>query len=403
MRPLLRATVLIAACLLLLTATCSQVRAAPPPDTYTVQVGDTLYAISLRFHTTVATLKKLNNLSNDLIVVGQKLSLPSGESAAPAPAAASSYLVQPGDTLYRIALRYGTTVQDLEELNGLANPHLISPGQALAVPASSTLVKPGLTIEPLTTRQGGTVLIQVARPDLTSVTGVIYGRSIPFTRAAGYFYALAGISRCAKTGPTAITLTETDTAGQATTESATISVAATAFLVQTITLPPSKGDLLEPTLVNREAADLAVIVGRRTPVRLWSGAFRQPVSGPITSPYGTRRSYNGGPIAPCGHEGTDFDENAGVPVSADARGRVVFAGLTQVRGNMVVVDHGIGVFTGYYHLSEIDVQIGQMVEASELIGKVGTTGLSTGAHLHWSLWINGEYVDPIEWTRRRIP
>jgi murein DD-endopeptidase MepM/ murein hydrolase activator NlpD len=95
--------------------------------------------------------------------------------------------------------------------------------------------------------------------------------------------------------------------------------------------------------------------------------------------------------------------DAGVPVYAPARGKVVFAALTQVRGNMTVIDHGVGVFSAYFHQSEIDVQVGQMVEPGTLIGKVGTTGLSTGPHLHWSLFVNGEYVDPLEWTRRVIP
>ncbi len=105
----------------------------------------------------------------------------------------------------------------------------------------------------------------------------------------------------------------------------------------------------------------------------------------------------------CGHEGTDFGAPAGSPIYAPARGRVVFAGLTQVRGNMTVIDHGVGVFSAYYHQSEINVQVGQMVEPGTLIGKVGSTGLSTGPHLHWSMWINGEYVDPMEWTRRLVP
>jgi murein DD-endopeptidase MepM/ murein hydrolase activator NlpD len=125
--------------------------------------------------------------------------------------------------------------------------------------------------------------------------------------------------------------------------------------------------------------------------------------GNITEFFGTRRSYNGGPVGACGHEGTDFGVPGGTPIFAPARGRVVFAGLTQVRGNLTVIDHGLGVFSAYYHQSAIDVQAGQMVEPGQLIGKVGTTGLSTGNHLHWSMWANGEYVDPLEWTRRVLP
>ncbi len=407
MRSVFRAMVFITLCVFVLRQMPSPVNAAPPhgaPETYIVKAGDTLFSIALRFHTTVDALKKLNGLTSDLIVVGQKLVVPTADgTAAPATPPGASYTVQPGDTLSRIALRFGTTTQAIEDLNGIANPNLISVGQALALPASPSLAKPGLTIDPLNVRQGGTVMIQVARPDLASVIGKMNGKTITFTRAAGYFYGVAGFSRCAKLGSVPLVLTETDISGQTTTESVNLTVGAATFPVQSITLPPGKASLLDPALINREEAQLAAIVGRYSSTRLWNGAFRQPVNGPITSQFGTRRSYNGGPVSACGHEGTDFDEDAGVPVSSDARGQVVFAGLTQVRGNMVVVDHGLGVFTGYYHLSEIDVQVGQIVEAGGLIGKVGTTGLSTGPHLHWSLFVNGDYVDPFEWTRRIIP
>jgi murein DD-endopeptidase MepM/ murein hydrolase activator NlpD len=74
-----------------------------------------------------------------------------------------------------------------------------------------------------------------------------------------------------------------------------------------------------------------------------------------------------------------------------------------VRGNVVFIDHGQGVFSGFYHLSKILVTPGQTVSVGDRLGLVGSTGFSSGAHLHWSLWVNGEYVDPIEWTERVIP
>jgi murein DD-endopeptidase MepM/ murein hydrolase activator NlpD len=74
-----------------------------------------------------------------------------------------------------------------------------------------------------------------------------------------------------------------------------------------------------------------------------------------------------------------------------------------VRGNVVFINHGFGVFSGFYHLSEIDVKAGQRVNTGDLVGKVGTTGFSTGDHLHWSMWVNGVYVDPIEWETRTVP
>ncbi len=394
----------ITLCAMLLHARSDKADAAPP-ETYIVQAGDTLYAIATRYHTTVAVVKQINGLGSDTIVVGQKLSVPSADSIiAFSPSNASSYIVQNGDTLYRIALRYGVTMRELERLNDLPNPNLVSVGQAIVIPKSDTLVKPGIVVDSPTARQGGTLLVQLARPGVSSITATINGKTIPFTRAAGYFYALVGVSRCAKLGSFSIALNEIDRSGEGASESMTINVASTAFPLDAITLPPSKLSILsDAELVRRENAQVAAVVSKFTPTRLWSGAFRQPIYSYITEYFGTRRSYNGGPVGACGHEGTDFGGKVGDPVYSDARGRVVFAGLTQVRGNLVIVDHGLGVFSGYYHMSEIAVKPAQLVESGDLIGKIGSTGLATGPHLHWSMWVNGEYVDPMDWTRRVLP
>ncbi len=399
MRFAVRITWLVVLCLFVLALTPISIDAAN--ETHVVQPGDTLYAIALRYNTTVAAIKQLNKLDSDLIIVGQVLRIPDN----PAPTlSASSYIVQTGDSLYTIALRYGTTMRALQQLNDLPNPNLIFAGQSLAIPNSASVAKPGLIIEPAAARQGGTLLIKVARSDASAITGTFNGKKLTFTRAAGYWYALAGVSRCAKIGTVPLSITVTNFAGQSTTESANVNIGTTAFVVQSITLPPAvSGILSNAELVNREAAQLAAIVGRYTPTRLWSGAWRQPVYGTITSTFGTRRSYNGGTVGACGHEGTDFNTAGGLAVSAPARGKVVFAGLTQVRGNLVVIDHGVGVFSAYYHLAEIDVTVDQIVPPGTLIGKIGSTGLSTGPHLHWSTWVNGEYVDPMEWTRRVMP
>jgi murein DD-endopeptidase MepM/ murein hydrolase activator NlpD len=116
----------------------------------------------------------------------------------------------------------------------------------------------------------------------------------------------------------------------------------------------------------------------------------------VTTAFGTRRSYEH-------HPGTDLAAPLGSPVVAPAAGAVVFVGSLPARGNAVVLDHGAGVFTTYAHLQRAEVLVGDEVRGGEVIGRVGSTGFSTGPHLHWELWVDGANVDPLEWTRRTFP
>jgi len=124
--------------------------------------------------------------------------------------------------------------------------------------------------------------------------------------------------------------------------------------------------------------------------------FQRPCVGSISAYFGARRSYNGGPYTSY-HSGVDFRAPGGTPVYAPAAGTVVLAEPLALWGNGVVIDHGWGVLTGYGHLSTIEVQVGQQVMQGELVGKVGNTGLSTGAHLHWEVWVGETSVNGLQW------
>jgi len=103
------------------------------------------------------------------------------------------------------------------------------------------------------------------------------------------------------------------------------------------------------------------------------------------------------------HTGQDIAVPQGTPVRAPAAGVVLLAEPLHVRGNAVVIDHGAGVTSNYWHLSRIAVRKGQQVKRGDVIGWVGTTGLSTGAHLHWEIRVYGVPVNPVPWTRARGP
>jgi murein DD-endopeptidase MepM/ murein hydrolase activator NlpD len=130
--------------------------------------------------------------------------------------------------------------------------------------------------------------------------------------------------------------------------------------------------------------------------RRWNGPFRTPVQGPITTAFGSHRSYEY-------HPGMDLAAAMGTPVAAPADGTVAFVGSVPARGNVVILDHGAGVYSTYAHLQRAEVTEDTAVKAGQVIASVGSTGFSTGPHLHWEVWVNGGNVDPLEWTRRSFP
>ncbi|MFT7556648.1 MAG: murein DD-endopeptidase MepM/ murein hydrolase activator NlpD, partial [Planctomycetota bacterium] len=120
--------------------------------------------------------------------------------------------------------------------------------------------------------------------------------------------------------------------------------------------------------------------------------FLLPVEGIQTGSYGKRRFFNGQARQP--HSGMDIAADEGVPVAAPSDGTVIETGDFFFSGNMVYIDHGQGLITLFAHLSEINVERNQQIKKGQILGKVGSTGRVTGPHLHWSLGLNGNWVDP---------
>ncbi|MEM9773891.1 MAG: peptidoglycan DD-metalloendopeptidase family protein [Chloroflexota bacterium] len=126
--------------------------------------------------------------------------------------------------------------------------------------------------------------------------------------------------------------------------------------------------------------------------------FHRPVESFLfeSSFFGARRSYNGGPYSSY-HEGHDYAAYRGTAVLAPESGTVVVAETLYVRGGAVIIDHGLGIYTGVYHLDTVEIEVGAQPERGQKVGTVGSTGLSTGPHLHWDLLVNGIWVDPKTW------
>lgn len=318
-------------------------------------------------------------------------------------AAQAAYTVQPGDTLAAIAARLGVSPEQLAAANGLADPNRIAAGQALRVggidaplppaPAGRELIR--VQFWPWPPAQGQTMVVWLHARQPVTFTLSFRGEDYPVAAVAGLGWALVPVPPLTPPGPAPLIVR----AG-AEVYRADVPVQAGAF--DTVNIPASASDpiLSEAAKVRAETARTAAIFAAYTPGG-WGprSRFRLPLAGdfPRTSPYGSRRTYGANP-AVSAHAGEDFSAMPGTPVYAPAAGQVVLAETLFVRGNAVILDHGNGVLTGYWHLSELAVQPGAQVAAGQLLGKVGSTGLSTGAHLHWELRINGMAVDPLQWV-----
>ena len=138
----------------------------------------------------------------------------------------------------------------------------------------------------------------------------------------------------------------------------------------------------------------------------WQGEFLRPSRGSVSTVFGVRRYYNGDFAENYYHKGVDYAAATGSPVVAPADGEVVLVGREnegfRVHGNTIGIDHGQGIISIFLHLHDINVEPGQQIAAGEQVGTVGATGISTGPHLHWGVYVNGKAVDPVPWRSGEI-
>jgi murein DD-endopeptidase MepM/ murein hydrolase activator NlpD len=147
------------------------------------------------------------------------------------------------------------------------------------------------------------------------------------------------------------------------------------------------------TRIQEESKLVAAIWTASAPERLWTGPFIRPVPHPANSAFGTRSVFNGQPRS--AHGGADFLSPAGTPVKAPNDGRVALVRNLYYSGNTVILDHGLGVFSYFAHLSSTAVSEGDVVTAGTIVGSVGATGRVTGPHLHWTTRVGSARVDPL--------
>jgi murein DD-endopeptidase MepM/ murein hydrolase activator NlpD len=235
-----------------------------------------------------------------------------------------------------------------------------------------------------------------------SVTGIFHDRRIPFFQTTnGVFAALLGIDM-ADTVETDDLRAEITYAEGVRHRVFKIAVAPEDFREQRMTLPKEMVDPDAAALVRieREREKVRHILAGMTPERLWSKPFVVPVDGIQTGAFGSRRILNGQPRNQ--HSGEDIAAELGTPVKVTNAGIVRMVDDHYFSGLGVIVDHGLGLYTMYFHLNSAAVKEGERLERGQNLGTVGKSGRASGPHLHWGAWLNGSRVNPFALTKLPI-
>ncbi len=250
---------------------------------------------------------------------------------------------------------------------------------------------------PPVVRQGGVCFVRaLRRGPADSVYTTFRSRKLPMTIPGkdGSFGLLLGIDMETPPGGYEIKIEGRDKSGGIRASSVLLKVAKAKFGRQALSLPGSMVDLDPKTLdrVNREANRLEAVFLKSRDERIWAGPFVPPLRVKMITPFGIRRIING--QAKGAHTGIDLRAKEGTPVLACNRGVVVLSDELFFSGKSIILDHGGEIFSMYFHLSQAAVSEGETVEKAAIIGNAGSTGRSTGPHLHWGMRMNGGRVDP---------
>lgn len=437
----------------------------PSGPVYVVESGDTFYSIAIKFGVTVEELIQANpQLDPNLLSIGSEVTIPGLEGVQ---GKLISQAIQLGENLRSLSIRNQIDIDQVTHLNHLTSPAEVFAGASLIIPQkdeeeplrSHSLLRrnqsllqnslqlnenpwlfarinlyqttwdilPGevifsrqaseeidsvnpispvvkeLVINPLPLQQGETAVVRISTSQPIEISGNLAGNPLQFfSQTENEYVALQGIHAMAESGIYPFRLLGQLPDGTQFSFEQMVILHELGYIQEKIDgVDPAT---IDPKITKPEDDQIRQIVNRITPGKYWDGPFTSPGYDPnwITSTFGNRRSYNGS-LYTYFHTGLDYGSGTGLPIKAPAPGIVVFAGPLTVRGNATVIDHGWGVFSGFWHQSEFRVQAGDYVETGQVIGLAGATGRITGPHLHWEIWVNGIQVNPLTWLERNFP
>ncbi len=373
-----------------------------------VTLGSSLTSLSRRSQTETAVLVKANRLTSPSeLFIGREIIMTTQENGS---YVTTMPAIKPGQSFLEASVLSGKNTWLLTEMNSLASPTFGMPMDTYYMPSNeengSNLALPGIKsiiLDNLPLYQGDTFLIEVESDQPVTIKADLASIQPTFVDLGDMQMAYGGIHALTEPGVYPLTMTVTYPDGSEYRFDQLVMISSANYVTD-------KPLQVDPESIGTEAekaenTKFKSIIQPITPVQQWDGLWYSPAQDAdcIISQFGSRRTYNDDPGVYY-HTGLDLGYCKGTDVYAPAGGTVVGVFPNQVvRGNSIVIDHGLGIYTTYMHLNEILVEQGAVVESGQLIGIIGTTGRSTGPHLHFEVDIQGTPVNPLTWLRRAFP
>jgi murein DD-endopeptidase MepM/ murein hydrolase activator NlpD len=385
-------------------------------NTQVINFGDSYRSLVRRTQVPQGMFRKLNHIvSPSEFYVGVSMIVP---TQAESKMLTTRFAAGAGESLLELAVKQNSDVWTLKHYNHLQGSWDVIPGDTLfTLGSAEAQAVSGLPpafisaeIRGLPIKQGGTGVVKALTQPNVTLGGVLVDHALHFfPMEDGSQVALQGVHALLPPGVYPLRLDATLPDGSMQSYEQFILIVNGNYLKgENLAVDPA---LIDPAVTAPEQQQLEAMTLPSTPVKYWTGEFISPAiayadSTYFTSRYGTRRTYLGSGTdlkVEWWHTGLDFGGGDGLPITAPAAGVVVYAGNLTVRGGTTVIDHGWGVYSGFWHQSAIQVNVGDVVQQNQTIGLVGGTGRVTGAHLHWEVWVNGIQVDPLEWLTQAYP
>ncbi len=250
-------------------------------------------------------------------------------------------------------------------------------------------------LQPKTVRQGQSALVRVSGPVPSEFKISFASQNIALWPCGKKHCGVVGVAVDTKIGKNPVVATWVEN-GEAKQAELSLKVTRGKFKVNKLRVDPSltRPSDEEKLRIEQDKKDIEAALSNPASERLWDAKFALPTKGGVTSRFGNQRTYNG--ELKSVHFGVDLRASETTPIYVANSGKVVLARGFFTAGNMVTIDHGLGVFSSYAHLSAIEVAPGTVVKTGDKLGMAGATGRVTGPHLHWATRVNGVSVDPLQ-------